>query len=108
MELPELFTARDGSVMRLIACGEAMFGSTSGEIKSAVRLDRDGALLSLENETPRFSAVVPAYYFAVYAVTNQQFAKFLSSTLPSIALLNLWIRSRAVPLLMGFIRWPAT
>ena len=59
MELPELFTARDGSVMRLIASGEAMFGSTSGEIESAVRLDRDGALYSLENETPRFSAVVP-------------------------------------------------
>jgi formylglycine-generating enzyme required for sulfatase activity len=91
MGLPELFTARDGSVMRLIACGEAMFGSTSGEIESAVRLDRDGALFSLENETPRFSAVVPAYYFAVYAVTNQQFANFLSSTFPSIALLNLWM-----------------
>jgi formylglycine-generating enzyme required for sulfatase activity len=91
MELPELFTARDGSVMRLIASGEAMFGSTPGEIESAARLDRDGALFSLENETPRFSVVVPAYYFALYTVSNQQFANFLSSTLPSSALLNLWM-----------------
>ena len=77
--------------MRLIPSGESIFGSTLREIESAVLLDRDGELFSLENERPRFSAVVPAYYFAVYAVTNQQFARFLSSTRPSSALLNLWM-----------------
>jgi gamma-glutamyltranspeptidase len=49
----------------LIPSGESLFGSTSHENESGVLLDRDGELFSVENETPRFSAVVPAYYFAV-------------------------------------------
>jgi formylglycine-generating enzyme required for sulfatase activity len=89
--MTEYFTAGDGSLMRLIASDEAIFGSSLREIESAIRLDRDGALFSLENETPRFSAFVPSYYFAVYAVTNLQFAAFLSCTLPSSTLLNLWM-----------------
>ncbi len=89
--MPELFIARDESVMRLIPSGQSIFGSTSDEIQRAMFLDRDGELFSLENEGPQFRAFIPAYYVGVYAVTNQQFARILSSTRPSIAVLNLWI-----------------
>lgn len=64
---PEEFVARDGSLMRLIPGGEAIFGSTPEEIKCAGRLDRDGALFSLENEKPRFKAFIRPYYIAVYS-----------------------------------------
>jgi formylglycine-generating enzyme required for sulfatase activity len=91
MELSEYFIARDESVMRLIPPGKSIFGSSSDEIRRAILLDKDGALFSLRNEGPQFGAFVPAYYFGVYAVTNQQFARFLSSTRPSIAILSLWM-----------------
>jgi formylglycine-generating enzyme required for sulfatase activity len=91
MELPEYFIARDESLMRLIPPGQAIFGSTPDEIKSAILLDKEGALFSLENERPQFCAFAPGYYFGVYAITNEQFARFLSSTHPSIAVLNVWI-----------------
>jgi hypothetical protein len=45
--------------MRVIASGDAMFGSTPGEIEGAVRLDSEGALFSLENETPRLMPSFP-------------------------------------------------
>jgi hypothetical protein len=52
MEVPELFIARDESVMRLIPSGQSIFGSTSDEIQRTMFLDRDGELFSLENEGP--------------------------------------------------------
>jgi formylglycine-generating enzyme required for sulfatase activity len=80
---PEEFMARDGSPMRLIPESEAIFGSSQEEIIWAGRLDRDGALFSLEKEKPRFRAFIAPYYIGVYAVTNQQFARFLfESRLP--------------------------
>jgi formylglycine-generating enzyme required for sulfatase activity len=91
MESSEYFIARDESVMRLIPPGKSIFGPSSDEIRSAILLDKDGELFSLENEGPQFGAFLPAYYFGVYAVTNRQFARFLSSTRPSIAVLNLWM-----------------
>jgi formylglycine-generating enzyme required for sulfatase activity len=77
---PEEIVATDGSLMRLIPGGEAIFGSSPEEIKYAGRLDRDGALFSLENEKPRFRAFIHPDYIGVHAVTNQQFARFLSET----------------------------
>jgi formylglycine-generating enzyme required for sulfatase activity len=91
MELPELFVAQEKSVMRLIPAGESIFGSTSAQMKRAILLDREGELFSLENEGPQFNAFVPAYYVAVYPVTNEQFARFLSSTLPCLSVLSWWI-----------------
>ncbi|MFY9983756.1 MAG: SUMF1/EgtB/PvdO family nonheme iron enzyme [Chthoniobacterales bacterium] len=76
----EEFIARDGSLMRLVPGGEAIFGSTPEEITYAGHLDRDGALFSLEKEKPQFRAFIRPYYIGVYAVTNQQFARFLSET----------------------------
>jgi formylglycine-generating enzyme len=90
MELREYIIARDESLMRLIPPGQAIFGSTPDEIKRAILLDKEGELFSLENECPQFCAFIPAYYFGVYAITNQQFARFLSSTRPSTAVLNVW------------------
>jgi formylglycine-generating enzyme len=91
MALPEYFLARDESLMCLIPPGEAIFGSTRDEIKRAILLDKEGELFSLDNEMPQFRAFVPAYYFGLYAITNQQFARFLSNTRPSIAILDSWI-----------------
>jgi hypothetical protein len=62
MELSEYFIARDESVMRLIPPGKSIFGSSSGEIRRAILLDKDGELFSLGNEGPQFGAFVPAYY----------------------------------------------
>jgi formylglycine-generating enzyme required for sulfatase activity len=88
---PEEFIARDGSLMRLIPGGVAIFGSTREEIRAAARLDKDGALFPLENETPQFETFVSSYYLGVYAVTNQQFARFLSETRTPAPLLNILI-----------------
>jgi formylglycine-generating enzyme required for sulfatase activity len=91
MELPELFMAPDESLMRLIPPGRSVFGSSSDEIESAIHLDRDGELFSLEGESPQFVAFLPAYYIGVFAITNQQFVRFLSQTRPSSVVLNLWM-----------------
>jgi formylglycine-generating enzyme required for sulfatase activity len=88
MELPEFFVAPDQSLMRLVPAGSSVFGSSPDEIESAIHLDRDGELFSLENESPQFVAFLPAYYIGVFAITNQQFVGFLSQTRPSGAVLN--------------------
>jgi formylglycine-generating enzyme required for sulfatase activity len=97
---PEEFIARDGSLMRLIPGGVAIFGSTREETRTAARLDKDGALFPLENETPQFETFVSSYYLGVYAVTNQQFARFLSETRTPAPLLNIlipWQQTIRVP-----------
>jgi formylglycine-generating enzyme required for sulfatase activity len=97
---PEEFVARDGSLMRLIPEGVAIFGSTREEIRAAARLDRDGPLFPLENETPQFKTFVSPYYLGVYAVTNRQFARFLSETRTPAPLLNMlipWRQTIQVP-----------
>ncbi len=87
----EFVNGRDQSWMRLVPAGKAIFGSTRAEIENAVRLDKDGELFSLENETPQFEAFLQSYYIGMYAVTNQQFAKFLMETRPPIGVLNVWL-----------------
>ena len=90
MELPEFFMAPDESLMRLIPPGRSVFGSSSDEIESAIHLDRDGELFSLEGESPQFVAFLPPL-IGVFAITNQQFVRFLSQTRPSSVVLNLWM-----------------
>jgi formylglycine-generating enzyme required for sulfatase activity len=76
--------------MRFVPGGKATFGSTLDEIGDAVRLDKDGELFSLRDEMPQFEAFIPSYYIAVFTVTNQQFAQFLTETRPPIGVLNVW------------------
>jgi formylglycine-generating enzyme required for sulfatase activity len=87
----ESFIAADGSLMRLIAPGKAILGSTPDEIEYAIGFDPGGKLFSLTNETPQLDTFISAYYIAVYAVTNQQFARFLSESRPPPGVLNIWI-----------------
>lgn len=68
-------------------------GSTLEEIVLAKRLDRDSPLFALSHEAPQFRTEVPAFYLGTYAVTNAQFARFLSEVNPSAHDLDFWLAS---------------
>jgi formylglycine-generating enzyme required for sulfatase activity len=92
MGLGETWTnPRDGSRMRLIPAGEFVMGSIEADIETATRMDKDGEQFALRHEMPQFRAVVPAFYIGVYAVTNEQFARFLSSVRPAPDQRKVWI-----------------
>jgi formylglycine-generating enzyme required for sulfatase activity len=91
---PESWTnPKDGSVLRLIAGGEFVMGSTLEEIEAARQMDRDGPLFALLHETPQFTLYVPAFYVGVFAVTNEQLARFLSEMHPAPPLFELWLHT---------------
>lgn len=73
---------RDGSLMRLIPAGEFVAGSTPEQIEQARHMDIGGHEFTLLDETPQFSAFLPAFYLSVHTVTNQQFANFLNHLQP--------------------------
>jgi formylglycine-generating enzyme required for sulfatase activity len=81
---------RDGSVMRLIPAGEFIMGSTQAQIEAARHMDISGHEFTLLDELPPFRALVPDYYVSVHAVTNEQFAAFLSETRPTAEQLKRW------------------
>ena len=91
--LDVLVNPKDCSVMRLIPAGEFMMGSTPEQIQAARLMDIGGHEFTLLDETPQFRASIPAFYIGVYAVTNQQFAKFLNESRPSPEQLKLWCPS---------------
>ena len=80
--LEVLVNPGDCSVMRLVPAGEFIMGSTPEQIEAARLTDIGGHEFTLLDETPQFRASIPAFYMGVYAVTNQQFAKFLNETQP--------------------------
>lgn len=80
----------DGSVMQLIPAGEFLMGSTPQQIEAARLLDIGGHEFTLLNELPQFCAFVPDYYLSVCAVTNEQFAAFVSETRPTSEQLKRW------------------
>jgi formylglycine-generating enzyme required for sulfatase activity len=82
---------RDGSLLRLVPASTFIMGSTSTDLESAKAIDPDGQLFALTDEVPQFCPFVPAFYLGVYAVTNEQFAQFLTSTQPSPDKFRLWI-----------------
>ena len=89
---PETFiNPRDGSTMRLVPAGEFRMGSTPQDVDSARNMDEDGATFELVEETPQFDLFVPSFYIGIFAVTNEQFARFLSERQPSSALFDLWV-----------------
>jgi formylglycine-generating enzyme required for sulfatase activity len=72
-------------------------GSTQHDIENARNMDRDGwrfplshERFALSHETPQFDLFLPAFYMSVFAVTNEQFARFLSESQPSSALFGPW------------------
>jgi len=80
---------RDGSVMHLIPAGEFIMGSTLEQVEAARRMDIYGHEFSLLDEMPQFSAFLPDFYLSECAVTNGQFALFLSDFRPEPAELKL-------------------
>jgi formylglycine-generating enzyme required for sulfatase activity len=115
----EFLNPSDGSLLRLIPEGDAVLGSDTEQIARAIQLDKDGNLFSLTDETPQFEAFIPSYYIAVFAVTNQQFAQFLTETRPVVQVLNVlfpWRERIRVPVddtspyeaLGGFENHPVT
>ena len=88
---PESWTnPRDGSVLCLIPAGEFIMGSTQEQIEAASRMDVWGHPDLLLRERPQFRALAPNYYLGIYAVTNEQFAAFLSETRPTPEQLTRW------------------
>ena len=91
---PETFiNPCDGSTMRLVSAGGFVLGSTPKEIEIGRNMDEDGPSFALLHETPQFDLFVPAFYMSIFAVTNEQFARFLSALQPGSALLGLWVYS---------------
>ena len=96
---PETFiNPRDGSTLRLVPSGEFTMGSNQKDIESARDMDRDGTRFALSHEsfalsheTPQFDLFVPAFYIGVFAVTNEQFARFLSELRPDSAMFGPWV-----------------
>jgi len=74
---------RDGSLMRLIPPGEFIMGSTHEQTEAAKRMDKAGPQFALLHETPQFRAKLNAFYLAIFEVTNEQFARFLTEMHPS-------------------------
>ena len=66
-------------------------GSTREQTEAAKAMDKAGPQFPLLHETPQFRAFVPDFYIGVYAVTNEQFARFLSETGPNAEQLQRWI-----------------
>jgi formylglycine-generating enzyme required for sulfatase activity len=94
MLLPDTWiNPKDGSLMRRIPAGEFLMGSTPEQIEAAIAMDKDGPLFALHHECPQFRAFVSDFYMAVYVVTNQQFARFLSDLRPSHVQLERWVSS---------------
>ena len=75
---------RDGSIMRLVPASRFIMGSTPEQIEAARHLDIYGHEFTLLDELPQFRAVLPDFYLSEHAVTNEQFAKFLSDVRPRI------------------------
>jgi formylglycine-generating enzyme required for sulfatase activity len=82
---------KDGSLMRLIPAGDFVMGSKREEIEAAIAMDKEGPQFPLLHETPQFRAKIGNFYLGVFTVTNEQFARFLSDTKPSVVELQRWV-----------------
>jgi len=93
MSIVETWTnPRDDSLMRVITAGPFVMGSTQEDIASAVRMHKDGGSFALLHESPQFEAWTPGFSIGVFAVSNAQFARFLSAIRPSAGQLASWVQ----------------
>ena len=80
VHLPETrVNLRDGSLLRLIPLGEFTMGSAPSD---------DG---DTQPETLQCRVMVPIFYMALHAVTNEQFAHFLNEARPTPDRLREWL-----------------
>ena len=73
---------KDGAPMVLIPAGEFQMGTDPSEIPALVQqYKQHGAKASwFEDETPRHTVYVDAFYMDIYEVTNAQYKKFMDTT----------------------------
>jgi formylglycine-generating enzyme required for sulfatase activity len=94
VHLPAKWTCpSDGGELRLVPAGKSVIGSNWQQIVVAKRLDRDGTGFSLSPEAPAASVGLNAFYVGTFAVTNAQFARFLTAESPNERDQNLWLPS---------------
>jgi formylglycine-generating enzyme required for sulfatase activity len=82
---------KDGSPTQLIPAGEFIMGSTIEQTEAAKRMAKAGPQFPLLHETPQFRAQLGNFYLSVIAVTNEQFAQFLTEIKPSPERLKHWV-----------------
>ncbi len=85
-ELPKKITGKDGAEMVLIPAGEFQMGTETAEIPGLVQWTKglfpnfDVKASFFEDETPRHTVYVDAFYMDIYEVTNAQYRKFVQAT----------------------------
>jgi len=83
-DLPKEITGKDGAPMVLIPAGEFQMGTDPSEIPELVQWANKWYSQPqtnwFEDETPRHTIYVDAFYMDVYEVTNAQYKKFMYAT----------------------------
>jgi formylglycine-generating enzyme required for sulfatase activity len=79
-KLPTSLKGRDGAEMILIPGGRFVFGRQSDATERLVRSLGEEMLPSYETELPEKTMELPDFYIDKYEVTNELYARFLSST----------------------------
>jgi len=84
-EMPKEIIGKDGAKMVLIPAGEFEMGTDPAEIPELVKWLKnqgvsDAEASLFEDETPRHTVYVDAFYIDAYEVTNAQYKKFVQAT----------------------------
>lgn len=82
---PKEIIGKDGTKMVLIPAGKFLMGTDKSEILKLVKLSKSQGLFDteaswFEDETPRHTVSVDAFYMDAYEVTNAQYKKFVQAT----------------------------
>ncbi len=83
-DLPKEIVGKDGAKMVLIPAGEFEMGTESSEVPQLVqwakKWDSSGQASWFENEAPRHTVYLDAFYMDRYEVTNALYKKFMNAT----------------------------
>ncbi len=83
-DAPKKIFGKDGAQMVLIPEGEFQMGTDAAEIPELVKWAKqfrsDANASWFENETPRHTVYLNAFYMDVYEVTNAQYKQFMDAT----------------------------
>jgi formylglycine-generating enzyme required for sulfatase activity len=84
-ELPKSIIGKDGAKMTLIPAGEFQMGTDPAEIPELVRWAKESGLGNanaswFEDESPRHTVYLGAFYMDKYEVTNAQYRAFVQAT----------------------------
>lgn len=89
--LPKSWTnPRDCSVLQLVPSGQFTMGSSPRQIEAALRTEAADDGFNFRHETPQCRVSVSAFYISRFAVTNFQYARFLTDAQPTLEQLRVW------------------